>query len=89
MGSKTFDGVWFIAWSDDHTPLHLHGTYAGVELVVNLDVTGRKVTAAERERYPKPRNAKQSDVKHILRTAERHFDELIRLAEDTWTRRKL
>jgi hypothetical protein len=25
MGSKTFDGVWFISFSRDHPPPHVHG----------------------------------------------------------------
>jgi hypothetical protein len=84
MGSRTFDGVHFIAWSEDHDPLHVHGRYAGVELVILLHVTERRVSARRR---PKPLNAKRSSVAHILRTAVKNFDMLVTLAEDTWTRR--
>jgi hypothetical protein len=84
VGSKTFDGVRFSAWSDDHDPIHVHGFYAGVELAVDLYISERRVEAS---RNPEPRNAKRSDVAHILSTAERHFDALAHLAEDTWKRR--
>jgi hypothetical protein len=30
VGSKTFDGVWFMAYTKDHLPPHVHAFYAGV-----------------------------------------------------------
>jgi hypothetical protein len=83
VGSKTFDGVWFIAWSNDHTPIHVHGKYAGVELVIELAVEERKAYIADRRRNPMPLNAKKSDVAYILRTAAKYFDELVKLQEDS------
>lgn len=82
MGSKTYDGVRFIAWSLDHDPPHVHGRYAGVELIVELNVLDRVVTVADRKKNPKPRNAKRSDVAYILTSAAKYFDELVKLWEE-------
>ncbi len=83
MGSRSFDGVRFFAWSLDHDPIHVHGRYAGIELVIDLDTEAGKVFASKRENNPKPRNAKKSDVAYILRTAAKHFDDLVRLQEES------
>jgi len=77
VGSKTFDGVWFAAWSDDHLPPHVHGYYAGVEVLVEL-VEG-KTRLADRSDPISPGNAKRSDVRRILKTARKHADELAEL----------
>ncbi|HEY5330983.1 MAG TPA: DUF4160 domain-containing protein [Acidobacteriaceae bacterium] len=81
MGSKTFDGVWFISFSDDHPPPHVHGRYAGIEVLVEL-VNGT-VRLALRSKPVRPRNAKQSDVQHILRTATMNASELLELWRNT------
>jgi hypothetical protein len=36
VGSKTSDGVWFISYSHDHAPPHVHGDYGRVRVVVEL-----------------------------------------------------
>jgi len=36
VGSKTYDGVRFSAWVDDHIPPHVHAFYAGIEVVIEL-----------------------------------------------------
>ena len=77
MGTKTFDGVWFLAYSHDHLPPHVHGFYAGVEVLVEL-VNGTE-RLAHRTKPIRPRNAKQSDVNHVLRTATKHAAELMEL----------
>lgn len=79
MGSKTFDGVWFIAYSDDHLPEHIHGFYAETEVILELVFAERKIRLA---RKAKPLNAKKSDVKRIVRVANRFTGELIKLWED-------
>jgi hypothetical protein len=84
VGSRTFDGVQFVAWSNDHDPLHVHGLYAGVSVVIDLYPAQRRIDLSRR---PKPLNAKRSHIAHILRTAERNFDMLVVLAEETWKRR--
>ena len=79
MGSRTFDGVRFSAFSLDHDPPHVHGYYADVQAIVDLDEQGRKARLADRERNPLPRNAKRSHVNHILKSAADHIDELLEL----------
>jgi hypothetical protein len=74
VGSKTFDGVWFEAYSADHPPPHVHGEYAGVEVIVELTAFG--VRLSPRRTAVKPRGAKQSDVNRILRTADKYRKEL-------------
>ena len=75
MGSKTFDGVWFISFSDDHPPPHVHGRYGQAQVIVDVfaDGTTRK---AERWNAVRPANAKRGDVRRILRVAEEHGAEL-------------
>jgi hypothetical protein len=36
MGSIRLEGVRFTAYSNDHDPMHVHGLYAEVELIVEL-----------------------------------------------------
>lgn len=37
MGSKTYDGVRFMVYPLDHPPPHVHGFYAEVEVILELD----------------------------------------------------
>jgi len=74
VGSKTFDGVWFEAYSDDHLPPHVHGYYASVEVIVEF-ING-KTRLAHRKKAVIPANAKQTDVNRILRTANKNADDL-------------
>ena len=74
MGSKTFDGVWFVTYPKDHLPAHVHGFYAETEVIVELlDGT---VRLALRSDAIRPADAKKSDVTKILRTAAKWADEL-------------
>lgn len=82
MGSKTFDGVWFISFSLDHAPPHVHGTYAETTVIVDLMADGL-VAQSERRDAVKPANAKRSDVRRILKVAEDHAAELWQLWETT------
>lgn len=81
MGSKTFEGVRFAAYSKDHLPPHVHGFCAGVLVIVELLPTERQVRLARRKDNVKPLGAKRSDVQHVLRTAAKYFDELWALWE--------
>ena len=81
MGSKTFDGVWFSAFSHDHPPPHVHGRYAETEVVVELGIN--EVRFARRRDHTRPQNAKMSDVKKILAVAAKYRDELQALWEAT------
>jgi hypothetical protein len=82
MGSKTFDGVWFISFSHDHLPPHVHGRYAGVEVIVDL-LPGAKVIQSKRKNAVRPKKSKQSDVRKILRVAAENSIELGKLWEST------
>jgi hypothetical protein len=77
MGSKTFSGVRFQAFTDDHDPPHLHGLYADIEVLVEL-LNGRAYLA-NRDDAIRPANAKRSDVRHVLITAAKHAEELLAL----------
>ena len=66
-----------MAYSHDHLPPHVHGRYAGVQVLVEM-VDGT-VKLARRPKAIRPKNAKQSDVNHILGTATRHAEDLLEL----------
>lgn len=74
MGSKTFDGVRFHGFTDDHDPPHLHGFYAEVEVLVEL--ANGQAYLADREDAVRPPNGKRSDVRYVLRTAAKYANEL-------------
>jgi hypothetical protein len=78
VGSKTFDGVWFISYAHDHLPPHVHGRYAGVEVIVDLVPEG-KIRQSSRWDAILPANAMRGDVRRILETAKAHGDELMAL----------
>ena len=48
MGSLRFDGVRFVAYPQDHEPVHVHGFYAEVEVIVELREAAREVALAGR-----------------------------------------
>jgi len=79
VGSVRFDGVRFVAYPQDHEPVHVHGFYAEVEVIVDLREAAREVALAGRTDAIRPGNASRSDVKHILQVAATHFDDLILL----------
>ncbi|MEO7028728.1 MAG: hypothetical protein ABI147_04930 [Acidobacteriaceae bacterium] len=61
MGSKMFDGVQFAAYTDDHPPPHVHGFYAGMEVILELSFAEKKVRLADRKDRVRPPNAKRLD----------------------------
>ena len=77
MGSKTFDGVRFQAYPGDHLPPHVHGFYAGIEVIVDL-VDGEAKLSSRTDPIDPP-NAKRSDVNHVLRTAAKNANVLVEL----------
>ncbi len=77
MGSKTFDGVRFAAFTYDHLPPHVHGYYAEVRVIVQL-VDGTARLSFRRDAIL-PRSGKRSDVNHVLRTATKYQAELMEL----------
>jgi hypothetical protein len=80
MSSIRFDGVWFVAYTMDHEPRHVHGFYAEVEVIVDLRQDG-KVSLASRTDAVRPSNGRKSDVRHVLAVAAWHFEELALLWE--------
>jgi hypothetical protein len=79
VGSKTFDGIRFSAYADDHLPAHVHGKYAETEVLVEL-LPGGKVIQSGRNDAVRPIDAKRSDVRRILSMAALHATEL----HDIW-----
>lgn len=82
MGSVRFEGVRFVAYPQDHEPVHVHGFYAEVEAIVELREAVREVALANRSDAIRPATASRSDVKHVLRVAASHFDALVQLWRD-------
>lgn len=75
MGSVRFDGVLFVAYSNDHPPPHIHAFISETEVIIDLRRNGA-IALAKRKDAVQPANTKRSDVKEILNTAARHFEEL-------------
>lgn len=80
MGSKQLEGITFHVYSNDHVPRHVHAFYQGTEVVIELAVNG-KVYLANRKYAIRPKNAKISVVRKLLRTAANHVAELNALWE--------
>lgn len=87
MGSLRFASVLFCVYSRDHPPPHVHAIYGEIKTVLDL-VVGGGVRISGRSEPVKPRNAKLSDIRRIVRIARAHEAELRRVMEaDTWNRR--
>jgi len=82
VGSKTYDGVRFSVYPNDHLPPHVHGTTAGAVVIVEL-LADAEVALSSRKNAIDPVNAKKNDVAKILRVAAENVDELIALWEKT------
>ena len=80
MGSISFEGVRFAAYSNDHDPMHVHRFYAEVEAIVELRLDGTVLLAGRKDAV-RPRNGSKADVRHVLAVASKHFEELIVLLE--------
>ena len=78
VGSLRFGGVLFIAYSNDHSPRHVHGFAGETEAIIDLRLDGA-VALAEQNDAVQPANAKRSDVRKIMRAATLHFEELAAL----------
>jgi len=81
MGSLKFDGILFVAYSNDHPPRHVHGFLSETEVIVDLLLNGNVALAARKDAV-RPANAKRSTVKKILTAAALHFEELVALWEE-------
>ena len=86
MGSKTFDGVRFAAYTDDHLPPHVHGFYESAEVLLDLiygkELKDREIRLADRTNNIIPANAKGSDVRRVRRAARKCSEQLFELWED-------
>jgi hypothetical protein len=82
VGTKTFDGVWFISYSEDHLPPHVHAKYADVEVIIELTPDGG-IMQSSRIDAIRPRNAKRNDIRTVLYVAADHSEELHALWERT------
>lgn len=80
MGSLIFDGIRFVVYSNDHAPRHVHGFVSEAEAIVDLRADGN-VALAERKDAVRPARAKRSDVRKILTSAAKHFEDLVALWE--------
>jgi hypothetical protein len=69
-------GVIFQVFPYDHKPRHVHGLYAGTEVIIDL-LDDRAVALSDRVGAIAPANAKRNDVKKMLRVARDHFGELV------------
>lgn len=81
MGSLRFDGVLFVAYSNDHPPPHIHAFASETEAIIDLRANGT-IALAKRTDAVTPANAKRSDVRKILIRAAMHFEELVALWEE-------
>jgi hypothetical protein len=53
MGSVSFGGVQFVAYSNDHPPRHVHGFLSETEVIVDLRLDGN-VALADRKDAIRP-----------------------------------
>ena len=82
MGSRTFDGVRFAAYTDDHLPPHVHGTISDVTLIIDLLGDGA-IRQADRKNAVQPANAPKNIQSKIRRVAAENVEQLVALWEKT------
>jgi hypothetical protein len=80
LSSVHVGGVHFQIYPRDHAPIHAHGRYAGTAAIV-VFLGNRTVELADRDDAIYPRDAKESDVRKILRAAREHYDEIMAVWE--------
>ena len=81
MGSRTYEGVRFSIYPNDHDPPHVHATSAGIFVIVAL-LSGGEVDLADRWDAVLPGNAPRNVVARILRVAGKNVVELTNLWEN-------
>jgi hypothetical protein len=86
VGSVRFEGVLFVAYSNDHPPRHVHDFTGETEAIIELRSDDLRfdgtVALATRNDAIRPANAKRSDVKKVMDAAARHFNALVALWEE-------
>jgi uncharacterized protein DUF4160 len=70
----------FTAFSLDHLPRHVHGSYAEVVVIVDLLHDGI-VRLSSRVDAVRPSNGRKADIRHVLAVAAKHYNELVALWE--------
>jgi hypothetical protein len=78
--SLRLGNVLFKVYPQDHEPRRVHGFTGETEVIVDIGIAGN-VTLADRPDCIRPGNAKRGDVRRILKSAAKNFDELILLWE--------
>ncbi len=81
VGSYQFDGVTFRVYPEDHAPPHVHGRYQGILVILELG-QDRYARLADRDDAIRPGDAKRNQVRHILKVANEHFEDLMELWEE-------
>jgi hypothetical protein len=82
MGSKTYEGVRFSVYPNDHLPPHVHGSLDGVVVVMDLLGDGA-VRVSARRKAILPVGARQNVIAKIRRIAAENAYELEALWENT------
>jgi len=82
VGSKTYEGVRFSVYPDDHLPPHVHATTADVTLIIEL-LEGGAIQLSKRKNAVQPANAPKNIQAKIRRVAAENVDELVALWEKT------
>ena len=80
MGSIRLEGIRFTVYTMDHEPRHVHGFYGEVEVIADLLPDGRVALACRNDAI-RPGNGSAADIRHILKTAAKHFEALVELWE--------
>jgi hypothetical protein len=79
VGSKTYDGVRFSVYPNDHLPPHVHGSTGGTRVILDLMPDG---TVARSKRIDAvSKKAKRNAVAKIERVAAENAAELTALWE--------
>ena len=82
MGSKTYEGVRFSVYPNDHLPPHVHRTISDVTLIIDLLGDGA-IRQADRKNAVHSANAPKNIQAKIRRVAAENVDELVALWEKT------
>ena len=81
MGSKTYEGVRFSVYSNDHAPPHVHGICSGVSVIIDIFSDGT-VRLSKRRKAIVPATAKRNIEAKIRRVALANADALLMLWEE-------
>jgi hypothetical protein len=68
-------------YPEDHDPPHIHARYQGILVILALDEDGH-VRLADRWDVIQPGDAKKNQVRHVLKVANAHYDDLMELWEE-------